>query len=119
MRPMPRPPLTAYTLWDRLARLWDRLAELARRTRRPLTARLDLRPLEDRVVPGGGRPLPFPVIYAGAGHAPLVRAYDAETGGLNFERPEYEPSFLGGVRVAAADVDGTPDVIAAAGPGGG
>jgi hypothetical protein len=82
MRPA-RPILPAYTLWDRLARLWDRLADLVRRTRRPpLATRLDPRPLEDRVAPDGGRPLPFPVIYAGAGlgHAPLVKAYDAETG---------------------------------------
>jgi hypothetical protein len=121
MRPT-RHRLPAYTLWDRLARLWDRLAALARLARRPLAARLELRPLEDRVVPDGGRPLPLPVIYAGAGpgHAPLVRAYDAETGGLNFERPVYEPSFLGGVRVAA-DLTGDrfPDLVVAPGPGGG
>ncbi|MBX9622460.1 MAG: VCBS repeat-containing protein [Gemmataceae bacterium] len=116
----PRLP-AAYTRFARLAALWDRLA--ATRPARPVAAPLGLDQLEDRVVPDGGRPLPLPVITVGAGegHAPVVKAYDAETGGLNFEREVYDPAFLGGVRVAVADFtrDGYPDVAVAPGPGGG
>jgi RHS repeat-associated protein len=90
-------------------------------TRRPAPLRVE--GLEDRVVPDGGRPLPLPVIFAGAGEggAPVVRAYDAETGELDFERAVYDTAFAGGVRVAAADFtrDGYPDLVAAPGPGGG
>jgi RHS repeat-associated protein len=113
---------TRYTLLDRLLALRDRLAALFRHPARRTTARLAVTPLEDRVVPDG-RPLPLPVIYLGAGDggAPVVKAYDAEFGTLNFERTVYDPSFTGGVRVAAADFtrDGFPDVVVAPGPGGG
>ena len=85
-------------------------------------ARLSVTLLEDRVVPDG-RPLPFPTFYLAAdtGHAPVVKAYDAEHGTLNFERTVYDPAFLGGVRVAAGDFtqDGFPDVVVSPGPGGG
>src|SRR5438105_4139865 len=90
---------SAYTLWSRLARLWDRLADPAR------PAELRMRPvlqgLEDRTVPS--RPLPYPVLFAGAGAGgePVVRAYAADTGAPMFTRTAYEPSFTGGVRVAA------------------
>jgi hypothetical protein len=77
--------------------------------------------LERRDVPS--RPLPYPVIYVGAetGAPPVVKAYDAETGKLNFERTAYEPTFTGGVRVATADFtgDGFPDLAVAPGEGGG
>src|SRR5262249_58615070 len=58
---------------------------------------------------------------AGAGQARVVKAYNAQTGALNFERTVFEPGFTGGVRVATADFthDGFPDVVVAAGPGGG
>jgi hypothetical protein len=84
--------------------------------------RLNLVSLEDRLVPAG-RPLPYPVLFAGAesGSIPVVKAYDAESGHLNFEVKAYESAFTGGVRVAAADVnrDTYPDVVVAPGPGGG
>lgn len=78
--------------------------------------------MEDRLVPSG-RPLPLPVIYAGAGigMSPDVKAINAETGATNFERTAFESSFKGGVRVAVGDFtrDGFPDVVVAAGPTGG
>lgn len=78
--------------------------------------------LEDRVVPDG-RPLPFPVIYVGAetGAPPIVKAYDAETGKLAFERTAFESTFTGGVRIATADftLDAFPDLVVAPGAGGG
>src|SRR5262249_32817982 len=53
------------------------------------------------------------------GHAPVVRAYDAETGTLKFEAAAYGPTFTGGVRVGTADLnaDGVPDAVVAPGPG--
>src|SRR5262245_44808219 len=109
---------------SRLARSWS--ARYSRsRVCRPRAVR-GFKPalvsLEDRVVPAG-RPLPYPVLFAGteSGSIPVVKAYDAESGNLNFEVKAYESAFTGGVRVAAADVnrDTYPDLIVAPGPGGG
>ena len=82
--------------------------------------RLRLECLEDRTVPDG-RPYPLPVIYTGAGGGmPIVKAFDALTGELNFARQVYDSSVTGGVRVAAGDInlDGYPDVVVAPGQGG-
>jgi hypothetical protein len=61
-------------------------------------------------------------IAAGAGTwgGPHVRVFDS-AGGERLNFFAYPPDFIGGVRVAFADVDadGTPDVIAAPGLGGG
>jgi protocatechuate 3,4-dioxygenase beta subunit len=58
---------------------------------------------------------------ADAGGSPHVTVYDYTTGRVVLSFMAYDPSFTGGVRVALGDVngDGTPDVITAAGPGGG
>ena len=68
-----------------------------------------------------GRPYPLPVIYTGTGGGmPIVKAFDALTGELNFARQVYDSSVTGGVRVAAGDInlDGYPDVVVAPGRGG-
>jgi autotransporter-associated beta strand protein len=54
------------------------------------------------------------------GGSPVVHVYDVN-GIPRFNIQAYAPGFTGGVRVAVGDVDGdgTPDVITAAGPGGG
>jgi hypothetical protein len=100
--------------------LRERAANVSSRSGR--ATRLNLVSLEDRLVPTG-RPLPYPVLFAGteSGSIPVVKAYDAESGKLNFEVKAYESAFTGGVRVAAADVnrDTYPDVVVAPGPGGG
>jgi hypothetical protein len=53
------------------------------------------------------------------GGAPVVRYFD-QAGTELFSKLVYASSFTGGVRTAAGDVngDGTPDLVAAAGPGG-
>jgi hypothetical protein len=58
---------------------------------------------------------------AGAGGGPEVKVYAGQQGALRFDFMAYDPHFLGGVRVALADVtgDGVPDIITAPGPGGG
>jgi hypothetical protein len=58
---------------------------------------------------------------ADAGSPPEVHLYDADTGLLIRSWFAYDPSFLGGVRVAVGDVngDGIPDVVTAPGPPGG
>ena len=59
------------------------------------------------------------VIGPGIGAGPLVRVLRANGSDLSFEA--FTPQFLGGVRLTLGDVngDGTLDIIAAAGPGGG
>jgi membrane-associated phospholipid phosphatase len=58
---------------------------------------------------------------AGAGGGPHVKLFDGRTGALITEFFAYDPSFHGGVNVAIGDVngDGKPDIITAAGSGGG
>jgi fibronectin-binding autotransporter adhesin len=58
---------------------------------------------------------------ADAGGGPDVKVYSATTGTALFNFFAYDPNFTGGVRVAVGDVngDGVPDIITAAGPGGG
>jgi hypothetical protein len=78
----------------------------------------------------GPPPLPPPppptvikyiAIGAGASGGPEVNVYNAATGQLVSSFFAFTPTFMGGVRVAVADLngDGTPDIICAAGPGGG
>jgi len=61
------------------------------------------------------------VTGAGPGGGPHVRVFDAVTGAELTGFLAYDPSFTGGVRVAAGDVngDGRADIITAPGPGGG
>ncbi len=65
------------------------------------------------------------IVGSGEGRSPLVRVFDGPTGRkLTLPVGEfvpYSPRFVGGVRVAAGDVngDGRADVITGAGPGGG
>ncbi len=68
---------------------------------------------------GGGRQI-F-AVGADAGGGPRVRVYDAATRAVLFDNFVYEESFSGGVRVATGDVtgDGVPDLVVAAGYGGG
>jgi hypothetical protein len=61
------------------------------------------------------------VTGSGNGTPGHVKVFDGVTGNLLSSFFAFGPSFSGGVRVAVGDVngDGTPDLIAAAGPGGG
>jgi hypothetical protein len=76
---------------------------------RPSTGKLDI---------GAFEPLQIIAVGADLGHAPEVKVYDAATGALRLDFDAYEPTFMGGVRVAVADMngDGIPDIITA--PGG-
>src|SRR3954470_7604673 len=91
-----------------------------RPVRRPQTARLRLEPLDPRDVPAflTGAEL---VVGADAGSPPLVRLIDPSTQTEQSQFLAFASNFYGGVRVAVGDVngDGYPDLIAAAGPGGG
>jgi hypothetical protein len=64
-----------------------------------------------------------PLIATGAGDGSTshVKVYDAQTNELYASFFAFDPAFLVGVRVAVGDVNGDaiPDIIAAAGPGGG
>lgn len=57
----------------------------------------------------------------GAGGRPVVRVFDGLTGNMIQSFLAYDPEFLGGVNVAAGDVngDGVDEIITGAGPGGG
>lgn len=57
----------------------------------------------------------------GPGQEPRVRVFQAVTGEELFSFLAYDAAFLGGIRVAASDVndDGQADILAATGPGGG
>ena len=57
----------------------------------------------------------------GAGAPPLIRVFDGQSGAVLHSFFAFDPSFRGGVQVAAGDVngDGIADIITAAGPGGG
>jgi hypothetical protein len=63
---------------------------------------------------------------AGAGGGPHVRAFDGETASSGTPQElasffAYDPAFVGGVTVSAGDIDGSgvPEILTAAGPGGG
>ena len=60
-------------------------------------------------------------VGADAGGGPRVRVYDSVTKEVLFDQFVYDPGFTGGVRVATGDVtgDGVPDLVVAAGVGGG
>ncbi len=66
-------------------------------------------------------PVAIFVTGADAGGGPDVKVFDARTGQLKFGFFAYDANFTGGVRVAAGDVNGdrVPDVVCAAGLGGG
>ena len=67
-----------------------------------------------------GDGIPEILTGAGDGGSPLINVFDLRTGGLVKTFFAYEPSFRGGVHVAAGDVngDGKADIIAGAGNGG-
>jgi hypothetical protein len=71
----------------------------------------------------GSPPPPSGIIAVGAdaGGSPVIEVFNANTVTLITAILAFAPTFTGGVRVAVGDVngDGTPDIIAAAGPGGG
>src|SRR5207249_4020231 len=70
-------------------------------------------------VTGDGRP--DIITGAGEGGGPHVKVFDGVTGAEVRSFFAFNAGFTGGVRVAAADVDGdgTADIVCAAGPGGG
>ena len=61
------------------------------------------------------------ITAADRGGGPHIRAFSGADGTMLLNFFAYDPNFLGGVRVAAGDVDGdgTPDIITGPGPGGG
>ncbi|QEL19486.1 FG-GAP repeat domain-containing protein [Limnoglobus roseus] len=82
--------------------------------------RLHLLDLEARNVPAflAGAEV---AVGADAGSPPIVRLLDPASQNETDSLLAFDPTFYGGVRVAVGDVngDGTPDLVCAAGPGGG
>lgn len=83
----------------------------------PRRARLSLETLEVRENPATS----LIALGADAGGGPRVTWVDPNTGGVVRDFFAFDPSFTGGVRVAVADfnADGSGDVVATPGPGGG
>jgi hypothetical protein len=79
------------------------------------TNRLRVERLENREVPAG-----LFAVGTDVGGEPTVKVFDSN-GSLVSQRLVFEPGFRGGVKATVADVtgDGVPDLIAAAGLGGG
>ncbi|HET6575529.1 MAG TPA: VCBS repeat-containing protein, partial [Fimbriiglobus sp.] len=98
-------------------RFWDRVLG---RPASPRPRRIAVEQLEDRVVPDG-RPLPVIAVGPEPGGRPFARMFRADTGATLLNLAPFGDAFPGGVRVAVGDLtrDGTPDLITAAGPGGG
>lgn len=61
------------------------------------------------------------IVSADAGGGPNVVVFDGKSGARTMNFFAYDPRFIGGVRVAAGDIDGNgiAEVICGAGPGGG
>lgn len=59
------------------------------------------------------------VVGAGSGGGPRVRLFANRDGDATYDFFAYDPAFIGGVRVAVADLtgDGVPDLVTAPGPG--
>lgn len=89
---------------------------IRRRSARLALERLDARDLPSGVTSG----IPAWAVGAAPGGEPRVSLYSADAQPVR-SFLAYEGTFTGGVRVAAADVngDGTPDIVTAPGPGGG
>ena len=113
-----RSPLRSW--FHRTERFWSHL--LGERTPSTFARRIGVEPLEDRVVPDG-RPLPFPVTAAGSGigATPIAKLFDGDTGEVLLTTTPFGSDHKGGVRVAVGDLthDSYPDLVTAAGPGGG
>jgi hypothetical protein len=54
-----------------------------------------------------------------AGGGPIVEVFNGKTDAVSAVYFAYDPSFVGGVRVAVGTIGGTPDIITAPGAGGG
>src|SRR5262249_55851153 len=61
------------------------------------------------------------LVGSGVGGGPRVRVFDGSSGMVRKDFFAFDPSFRGGVSVAASDADGdgVPEIITGAGPGGG
>lgn len=90
---------------------------------RPSGSGVDIGAFELQVPAPSTSSVSFPIIAvgAGAGSGPEVKVFNAQTGSLLFDFDAYDPTFLGGVRVAVGDVnnDGTLDIITVPWAGGG